>query len=139
MVDYGRMRRSKVGLIAVALLVATSAVSGAQGRNSGSSNGRTGGSGDTVPPPAAMPPAGMCRIWISGVPADKQGAIIDCATAVRNVPPNGRVIWGETSKGKPATPPPGTKVPPPGKTNPIKTVPPPRIPPPGRDTANLGG
>ncbi len=45
-------------------------------------------------PSAYMPPAGMCRIWVQGVPADKQPAPTDCPTALRNSPPNGRVIFG---------------------------------------------
>jgi len=48
-------------------------------------------------PPAYRPPAGMCRIWIEGVPANQQPAPTDCVTAVRNRPVNGRVIFGEDS------------------------------------------
>jgi hypothetical protein len=44
------------------------------------------------------PPRGMCRIWIDGVPADKQPAPTDCATAVKNKPRNGRVIFGEEAR-----------------------------------------
>ncbi len=36
----------------------------------------------------------MCRIWVQGVPAAKQPAPTDCPTAMRNSPPNGRVIFG---------------------------------------------
>lgn len=46
-------------------------------------------------PPAYRPPAGMCRIWIDGVPPGQQPAPTDCVTAVRNRPDNGRVIFGE--------------------------------------------
>jgi hypothetical protein len=56
---------------------------------------------DSVPPGHAPPP-GMCRIWIDGVPAGQQPAPTDCATAVRNRPANGRVIFGDdTGKKKP--------------------------------------
>ena len=48
-------------------------------------------------PPAYRPPAGMCRIWIEGVPANQQPAPTDCVTAVRNRPVNGTVIFGEDS------------------------------------------
>jgi len=48
-------------------------------------------------PPAYRPPAGMCRIWIEGVPANQQPAPTDCVTAVRNRPVNGKVIFGEDS------------------------------------------
>ena len=59
-------------------------------------------------PPAYRPPAGMCRIWIEGVPASQQPAPTDCVTAVRNRPVNGHVIFGKdtpkrgekTKKGK---------------------------------------
>jgi hypothetical protein len=41
------------------------------------------------------PPAGMCRIWVDGVPPDKQPAATDCSTALRNKPTNGQVIFGD--------------------------------------------
>ena len=46
-------------------------------------------------PASARPPAGMCRIWLDGVPAAQQPAPTDCATAVRNRPAKGRVIFGD--------------------------------------------
>ena len=46
-------------------------------------------------PADARPPKGMCRIWIDGVPAAQQPAATDCATAVKNRPSNGRVIFGD--------------------------------------------
>jgi hypothetical protein len=46
-----------------------------------------------------IPQAGMCRIWIDGVPADRQPAPTDCDTARRNAPPNSRVIYGSQSQG----------------------------------------
>lgn len=48
-------------------------------------------------------PKGMCRIWLKDVPAAQQPAATDCAAAVKNCPPNGRVIFGDTegSKTKP--------------------------------------
>jgi hypothetical protein len=48
-------------------------------------------------PPAYRPPAGMCRIWVEGVPPNQQPAPTDCVTAVRNRPVNGRVIFGDDS------------------------------------------
>lgn len=45
-------------------------------------------------PPGHMPPAGMCRIWIDGVPPGRQPAPTDCQTAVATRPANARVIWG---------------------------------------------
>ncbi len=47
-----------------------------------------------------LPPAGMCRIWIDGVPPAQQPAPTDCASAVRNRPANGRVIYGADTKKK---------------------------------------
>ena len=52
----------------------------------------------TVVPPAYRPPAGMCRIWIEGVPPGQQPAPTDCVTAVRNRPVNGTVIFGASPK-----------------------------------------
>ena len=57
-------------------------------------------------PADARPPKGMCRVWIDGVPAAQQPAPTDCATAVKNRPANGRVIFGDdyadSSKSAPA-------------------------------------
>ena len=46
-------------------------------------------------PKDQLPPPGMCRIWIDGVPPNKQPASTDCATAVKNRPSNARVIFGD--------------------------------------------
>ena len=43
-------------------------------------------------------PPKMCRVWLDGVPADRQPAPTDCATAMRNRPPNARIIFGKDSK-----------------------------------------
>jgi hypothetical protein len=55
---------------------------------------------EQVVPPAFYPPAGMCRIWINQVPAAQQPAPTDCASAVRNRPANGKVLFGDQPKGK---------------------------------------
>lgn len=57
-------------------------------------------------PKAYMPPPGMCRIWVDNVPAARQPAPTDCTTAIRNRPPNARVVFGpgRTNDGK-ANPP----------------------------------
>jgi len=58
---------------------------------------------DQIVPQAFYPPAGMCRIWINEVPAGRQPAPTDCASAVRNRPANGRVLFGDDPpKGKKA-------------------------------------
>lgn len=46
-------------------------------------------------PVNARPPAGMCRIWLDDVPVSQQPAPTDCASAVRNRPPKGRVVFGD--------------------------------------------
>lgn len=46
-------------------------------------------------PADARPPKGMCRVWIDGVPAAQQPAATDCRTAVKNLPPNSRVLFGD--------------------------------------------
>jgi hypothetical protein len=50
---------------------------------------------EQIIPPAFYPPAGMCRIWINEVPATQQPAPTDCASAVRNRPGNGKVLFGD--------------------------------------------
>jgi hypothetical protein len=57
-------------------------------------------------PVNARPPAGMCRIWLDDVPVSQQPAPTDCASAVRNRPPKGRVVFGDDYvKAKPKTTP----------------------------------
>ncbi len=59
---------------------------------------------EQIVPPGFFPPAGMCRIWINDVPAAQQPAPTDCASAVRNRPANGKVLFGDdppkSKKGK---------------------------------------
>jgi hypothetical protein len=48
-------------------------------------------------PPGHLPPAGMCRVWIDGVPPGRQPEPTDCRTAERQVwgsQGNARVIYG---------------------------------------------
>jgi hypothetical protein len=49
-------------------------------------------------PRTHLPPPGMCRIWLDNVPAAQQPAPTDCASAVRNQPRNGRVIFGDAPR-----------------------------------------
>ena len=95
---------------------------------------------DTIPT-ALRPPPGMCRVWLANVPAGKQAAPTDCATAVRNRPANGVVVFGDSSKGRGSSkaPPklPSKAVPPPGPTSP-KVVPPPPAKPPPRKRGHDG-
>jgi hypothetical protein len=55
-------------------------------------------------PDGFKPPAGMCRIWIDGVPADRQPAPTDCATAVRRRPANAHVVFGDQPSASVSTP-----------------------------------
>ena len=55
---------------------------------------------EQIVPPAFYPPAGMCRIWINQVPAAQQPAPTDCASAVRNRPANGKVLFGDQPRDK---------------------------------------
>jgi hypothetical protein len=73
------------GLTAAVLGMATTAE--AQGR----------GRGNQGVPNGQRPPAGMCRIWIDGVPPGHQPAPTDCETAVRNQPRNSQIIWGDNT------------------------------------------
>ncbi len=40
------------------------------------------------------PPAGLCRVWLGGVPASQQPAPTDCASAIKNRPANAAVVFG---------------------------------------------
>ena len=51
-------------------------------------------------PTSYRPPKGMCRIWLKDVPPAQQPAPTDCASAVKNVPANGRVVFGDTEENK---------------------------------------
>ncbi len=47
-------------------------------------------------PMGMMPAAGMCRVWIQGVPPGRQPAPTSCAVAARWLPANGRLVYGPT-------------------------------------------
>ena len=49
-------------------------------------------------PDAFTPPAGLCRLWIDGVPPSQQPAPTDCASAIRNRPANAAVVFGPQRK-----------------------------------------
>jgi hypothetical protein len=49
-------------------------------------------------PPQMYPPPGACRIWVDGVALAQQPPPMDCASAQRVVPPNGRVVFGVTAR-----------------------------------------
>ncbi len=91
------MKRTSI-LYLVGLIVAAVAPAMAQQQPKDSSH-------RSAVPADARPPKGMCRIWIDNVPAAQQPAATDCATAVKNRPANGRVIFGDdyadTTKAQP--------------------------------------
>lgn len=62
--------------------------------------GRPPAARDSAPavPREMLPPPGKCRIWVAGVPAKQQPAATDCATALRQNPSNGTVIYGPRPK-----------------------------------------
>lgn len=77
----------RIMLVLAVAVAGASAPLGAQGKSFGPKNDKV--------PDGHRPPPGMCRIWLDGVPAGQQPAPTDCATAVRNRPSNGRVIFGD--------------------------------------------
>src|SRR5918912_1011210 len=78
---------SKYSIVVALLALAMAAPVSAQGRDRNRAP-------DDVPA-GYRPPPGMCRVWVAGVPAGQQPAPTDCRTAIRNRPPNGRVIFGD--------------------------------------------
>jgi hypothetical protein len=66
----------------------------AQGRGQSQSRIQTQGRGPIAVPPGQWPSDGRCRIWIDGLPTNRQPNETDSATARRTVPANGRVLEG---------------------------------------------
>ena len=91
-----------IGLIGSLAVLAISAPLAAQSNNFRTDGGLSSASGIQNQqnrssgriPPGQLPPAGMCRIWINGVPPGQQPAPTDCQTAVANRPANAQVLWG---------------------------------------------
>ena len=84
------MSRSIVRIATVAaVLAAIAAPAAADAQSSGAWRGMS----DV--PRGHEPPAGMCRIWVDGVPPGRQPAPMDCETAVRMKPRNARVVYGD--------------------------------------------
>jgi hypothetical protein len=80
------MQKIRYAMAAGAALFIASATAGAQ------LQGRTILRGTTTSSTGV--PAGMCRIWIDGVPANRQPAPTNCDVARARVPANGRIIYG---------------------------------------------
>jgi hypothetical protein len=82
------MSRTLASLVTAAF--ATAAPLSAQGN--GHMSGRV--------PPGHLPPAGMCRVWIDGLPPGRQPAATSCARAERDrysYGRNARVVYGDRS------------------------------------------
>jgi hypothetical protein len=63
------------------------------------SRGQTSRNQNTRIPPGQLPPRGMCRVWIDGVPPGQQPAVTSCAQAEQDRlrhGTNARVIYGDT-------------------------------------------
>ncbi len=86
------MNKLILGILIGVIAAATPGEAQAQGKSRSPQRDR-----DEQPqlPSRYTPPAGMCRIWLEGVPASRQPAPTDCITALRNKPANGRVIFGD--------------------------------------------
>jgi hypothetical protein len=87
--DGGQMKQFQF-VVALGFVIAAAAPAMAQQQQSKDSAKKS-----TPIPADARPPKGMCRVWIDGVPAAQQPAATDCASAVKNRPTNGRVIFGD--------------------------------------------
>ena len=49
-------------------------------------------------PESAMPPAGMCRVWLRDVPERQQPAPTDCAAAIKTLPRDAMVLFGDLKR-----------------------------------------
>jgi len=87
------MRPSVVGIISV-IAIASPWIASAQDSAVARPPVLARDSSMTIPV-RARPPAGMCRIWLNEVPVAQQPAPTDCASAVRNRPAKGRVVFGD--------------------------------------------
>ena len=79
------MHTTRMALVIGSALFAATSVASAQQR-------------DDIPA-SAMPPAGMCRVWVDGTPVWRQRPPTDCDTARRTAPANARIIYGSQTNG----------------------------------------
>jgi hypothetical protein len=79
------MFRIRFAVLAGSALVFATSTAEAQSREIGIPSGYT-------------PPAGLCRVWIDGVPAGRQPAPTRCDVARASAPGNARIIYGANSQ-----------------------------------------
>jgi hypothetical protein len=91
------MQIARIGVIVTFGLLAAASSAGAQQVRSFTTPERRPEQKVSIPR-AYLPPKGLCRIWIDSVPPRQQPAPTDCATAIRNKPQNGRVIFSEKDR-----------------------------------------
>lgn len=84
-----------------AIGAAATLAASAQAQSRAPSTSQSGKDSDV--PAAYRPPPGMCRVWLARVPPSQQPAPTDCASAVRNRPSNGRVLFGDDYVAKRST------------------------------------
>jgi hypothetical protein len=76
--------RTRVNVAVVALVLAAAPLSAQSRKTDGAKI-----------PPGQLPPKGMCRVWITGVPPGQQPAVTTCANAELHRVANSRVIYGD--------------------------------------------
>jgi hypothetical protein len=91
------MKTLRYAMIIGGTLFASATAARAQART-GSLPGRMGGTmSPTTTAASRSVPAGLCQVWIDGLPANRQPAPTDCDTARRQAPANSRIIYGPRS------------------------------------------
>jgi hypothetical protein len=79
------MFKIRSSVLAGSALMLASVVAGAQVRSIGV-------------PAGMMPPVGLCRVWVDGVPMNRQPAPTTCQVARATAPLNSRILYGANSQ-----------------------------------------
>ena len=69
-----------------------------------------------------MPPSGMCRVWLKDVPERQQPAPTDCVSAIRTVPRDAMVLFGDLKRSAKVLAP-GAVLPPAVRQQPARELP----------------
>jgi hypothetical protein len=90
--------RSTMLIPALGLAVAACATKATQVASTTTSNAKMNASAAVALgiPPAHLPPPGECRVWVPGVPPDKQQRTRSCTGVVRAAPANSRILFRPT-------------------------------------------